>query len=181
MTTARRIAAAAAVALAVPPTPPAVADLGPQWGAPVLGAVEVIRPFHRPATTYGRGHRGTDLAAEPGAAVVAAGRGRVAFTGQVAGRGVVVVTHADGLRTTYEPVRALVRAGEEVGAGATLGTLAGPAHCPTPRSCLHWGLRTGDPGPRGYRDPMSLLDGRRDTRVRLLPLRPGPPPVSCAG
>jgi murein DD-endopeptidase MepM/ murein hydrolase activator NlpD len=78
----------------------------------------------------------------------------VSFSGVVAGRGIVVVTHAGGLRTTYEPVARRVGAGTPVEAGDVLGTLAPwSSHC-TPRACLHWGLRRGEI----YLDPLALVD-----------------------
>jgi murein DD-endopeptidase MepM/ murein hydrolase activator NlpD len=56
------------------------------------------------------------------------------------------------LRTTYEPVSALVRKGDEVTAGETVGTVEATAsHCAT--SCVHWGLLRG----KTYLDPLSLL------------------------
>jgi murein DD-endopeptidase MepM/ murein hydrolase activator NlpD len=95
--------------------------------------------------------------------VRAAGDGVVAFAGMVAGRPVVSVDHADGLRTTYEPVTPVVASGQAVRRGDPLGTLV-PGHegCPV-AACLHWGLRRGGT----YLDPLSLL---RPPRVRLLPL-----------
>ena len=94
---------------------------------------------------------------------MAAGAGVVAFAGPVAGRGVVSISHPDGIRTTYEPVSAVVGAGERVAAGQVIGTLQ-PGHpsC-SPATCLHWGARLGD---GSYLDPMGLLTG---LRVRLLP------------
>jgi murein DD-endopeptidase MepM/ murein hydrolase activator NlpD len=75
---------------------------------------------------------------------------------------VVSVAHADGLRTTYEPVQPTVAAGLPVARGTPLGMLvAGHAGCPVD-ACLHWGLRRGT----AYLDPLSLL---RPPRVRLLP------------
>ncbi len=134
---------------------------GYRW--PLDGAPAVTRPFQPPDTPYGRGHRGVDLAAAPDARVLAAGAGVVAFAGVLAGRGVVSVQHADGLRTTYEPVAPTVAVGASVPAGAPLGTLAaGHAGCPA-AACLHWGLRRGDV----YLDPLSLLGL---APVRLLPL-----------
>jgi murein DD-endopeptidase MepM/ murein hydrolase activator NlpD len=104
-----------------------------------------------------------DLAGEPGEPVLAAGAGVVAFAGVVAGRGVVSVDHAGGLRTTYEPVSASVRIGDVVGLGAPLGTLdSGHPGCPT-AACLHWGLRRGDV----YLNPLLLV---QPLRVRLKPL-----------
>jgi murein DD-endopeptidase MepM/ murein hydrolase activator NlpD len=136
---------------------------GPAWAAPLPGALVLTRPFEAPAHRYGPGHRGADLAATPGVAVLAAGDGIVVFAGMVAGRPVVSVDHADGLRTTYEPVVASVGAGQAVRRGQPLGTvMAGHPGCPA-AACLHWGLRRGE----DYLDPLLLL---RPPRVRLLPM-----------
>ncbi|WP_353647747.1 M23 family metallopeptidase [Nakamurella sp. A5-74] len=131
--------------------------------APLAGAPVVLTPFRPPAERYGRGHRGVDLAATPGSRVRAAGAGTVVFAGPLAGRGVVSIEHASGLRTTYEPVDPSVSAGARVAAGQPIGTLS-PGHpsC-APRGCLHWGARLG---PQTYVDPM-LLIGR--IRIRLEP------------
>jgi murein DD-endopeptidase MepM/ murein hydrolase activator NlpD len=132
------------------------------WTAPLSGAA-VTRPFDDLANRYAAGHRGVDLTGAPGVPVLSAGDGVVAFAGMVAGRPVVSVDHAGGLRTTYEPVDASVGAGEAVTRGSPLGTLvAGHAGCPV-TACLHWGLRRGEV----YLDPWELL---RPPRIRLLPL-----------
>ena len=123
----------------------------------------VLTAFAPPANKYGAGHRGVDLAVPPGAPIVAAGAGVVVFAGPLAGRGVVSIEHAGGLRTTYEPVTATVAAGSSVGVGQPIGTLEpGHAGC-APASCLHWGARLPD---RVYLDPMTLLG---PWRVRLWP------------
>jgi murein DD-endopeptidase MepM/ murein hydrolase activator NlpD len=86
----------------------------------------------------------------------------VRFAGPVAGRSVVSIDHAGGLRTTYEPLAPLVSAGDVVRAGDPIGLLVtGHPGCPA-RACLHWGLRAGD----GYLDPLALLGLGR---ARLLP------------
>jgi murein DD-endopeptidase MepM/ murein hydrolase activator NlpD len=154
------------------------AAAAPAYRWPLDGAAAVVRPFDPPARRWLPGHRGVDLAAAPGTVVRAAGAGVVRFAGTVAGRGVVSVAHADGLRTTYEPVSPLVQAGQRVRAGDPIGLLvAGHEGCPAP-ACLHWGLRHGDV----YLDPLSLLGAGR---VRLLPLEsPGAarqPAASSAG
>jgi murein DD-endopeptidase MepM/ murein hydrolase activator NlpD len=132
---------------------------------PLDGQPAVVRRFEPPPRRWLPGHRGVDLAGGAGAVVRAAGPGRVAFAGPIAGRGVVSIEHRGGLRTTYEPVTATVRAGDEVALGAAIGALAsGHAGCPV-AACLHWGLRRGDT----YLDPLSLLGLGR---VRLLPLDP---------
>jgi murein DD-endopeptidase MepM/ murein hydrolase activator NlpD len=139
--------------------PPVVVGL---WVRPLAGEPVVSRPFDRPPGPYAAGHRGVDLAGTAGEPVLAAGAGVVAFAGLVAGRPVVSVQHADGLRTTYEPVQPTVAAGQVVARGSPLGALlTGHAGCPA-EACLHWGLRRG----RTYLDPLSLL---RPPRVRLLP------------
>jgi murein DD-endopeptidase MepM/ murein hydrolase activator NlpD len=147
-----------------PPAPDPSPTAAAGWSAPLAGPPDVTRAFEPPAHAYGPGHRGADLAGAPGAPVLAAGDGVVVFAGMVAGRPVVSVDHAGGLRTTYEPVERLVAAGQRVARGSPLGTLApGHAGCPV-AACLHWGLRRGET----YLDPLSLLAA---PRVRLLPLR----------
>ncbi|MFZ4280309.1 murein hydrolase activator EnvC family protein [Streptomyces rhizosphaericola] len=143
---------------------------GPVW--PLAGRPAVVRGWEPPAGPYGPGHRGVDLAARAGDTVVAAATGRVAFAGRVAGRGVLVIelagSGAPPLRTTYEPVRALVAQGDEVVAGRPVGLLeAGPFHCAG--GCLHWGLRRGE----AYLNPLSLL---RRGPSRLLPVSGVPEP-----
>jgi murein DD-endopeptidase MepM/ murein hydrolase activator NlpD len=145
---------------------------GQVWVWPLYGAPVVVRGFDPPPPLepWRQGHRGVDLAAVAGAPVRSSGAGTIGFAGPLAGRGVVVVLHAGGLRTTYEPVLPTVRLGQLVAPGQAIGTLlAGGSHCP-PRSCLHWGLLRGTT----YLDPL-LLVGREDPRrVRLLPWLTGP-------
>jgi murein DD-endopeptidase MepM/ murein hydrolase activator NlpD len=139
----------------------AAAETGWRW--PLDPPVAVVTAFSAPAGPYAPGHRGVDLSGRPGGRVLAAGAGVVAFAGRVAGRGVVSVDHAGGLRTSYEPVTAVVARGDPVRPGTVLGLLETAAsHCP-PAACLHWGARRGGT----YVDPLSLLGA---ARVRLLPV-----------
>jgi murein DD-endopeptidase MepM/ murein hydrolase activator NlpD len=139
-TSAARVAAGA-------PGPTVVA-----YSAPVRGGVQVVRPFRPPPTPYAAGHRGVDLRVAADDAVVAAADGVVRFAGPVAGRGVVVVAHADGISTEYEPVRPSVIAGQPVRRGQLLARLSG-RHAGCAQRCLHWGARRG----AQYLDPMTLL------------------------
>lgn len=160
ITTTLSLAAALTSAVtAALPSGPSIGPLG-QGGAtwPVTPAT-VVRPYE-PTTRYGPGHRGVDLAAEPGDAVRAALPGRVAVAGPVAGRPVVVLQHRGPIRTTYLPVAPQVEVGDRVSRGQVIGVVASPPHCPD--GCLHWGARDDD----GYRDPLSLL---RSRTVVLLP------------
>lgn len=132
------------------------------WQWPLRPEPEVTRRFQRPASTWGPGHRGVDLAAAPGQPVLAAAAGRVTHVGVVAGRGTVSVLHAGGVRTTYEPVSPRVGRGDTVRSGEVIGVVAadGRSHC---TACLHVGAVRG----RIYLDPLVLL---RPGRVVLLPL-----------
>lgn len=146
-------AAPARVADRLPPAPLQVAAVEGPFRWPLSGGAEVTRPFDPPPRRWLPGHRGVDLAGSPEAVVRAAGTGIVRFAGPVAGRGVVSIDHAGGLRTTYEPVTPVVAVGARVAAGDPIGTLAaGHAGCPA-AACLHWGLRQG----QFYLDPLSLL------------------------
>ncbi|MBU8859404.1 M23 family metallopeptidase [Micromonospora sp. WMMB482] len=134
---------------------------------PLPGAPRMVRRFDPPPQPWLSGHRGVDLAAAPGASVLAAGAGIVLFAGTVAGRPVLTVGHSGGLRTTYEPVRSRLTAGTPVEAGTPVGDLlAGHPGC-AEAACLHWGLRRDTE----YLDPLALLGLGR---VRLLPLHAVP-------
>lgn len=146
------------------PSPAAGVARG-RWIWPVRGKPQVLRPFRAPTSDYGPGHRGLDLAAAEGAAVVAVESGLVTHAAVLAGRGTVTVEHADGLRSTYEPVAATVAVGSTVVAGQMIGTVRvrdGPTHCGA-RTCLHLGAVRGG----SYLDPYPLLSGGR---LALLPI-----------
>jgi Peptidase family M23 len=129
---------------------------------PLQPTPEVVRAFDPPDSTWGPGHRGVDLAGSIGQVVHAALPGRVTYAADLARRGVVVVDHGR-TRTTYEPVTATVRVGDQVAGGQPIGvlTLSG-SHC-FPRVCLHWGWRRGTT----YLDPLLLVGGGP---IVLLPL-----------
>jgi murein DD-endopeptidase MepM/ murein hydrolase activator NlpD len=133
---------------------------------PPLTTLRVLKPFTPPVERYGAGHLGVDLAAAAGGAVLAAGSGVVRFAGPVAGHGVVVLVHPDGISTEYEPLAAVVAAGQRVTAGQRIGTVRG-VHRGCAAGCLHWGARRGSGHPPEYLDPMSLLAPLGV--VRLLP------------
>jgi Membrane-bound metallopeptidase len=135
-----------------PGAPAVAASVVVRYVAPLPGPLHVLRRFDPPATPYGPGHRGVDLSASAHAVVRAAAGGVVTFAGSVAGRGLVVVRHPDGIRTEYEPVRPLVRTGDVVRRAQPIGELHGThAGCAGP--CLHWGARRGTT----YLDPLALL------------------------
>ncbi|MFE4501863.1 M23 family metallopeptidase [Rhodococcus sp. NPDC056743] len=142
---------------------PALADAADRFDWPLMPRPLVDRAFDNPEKNWLPGHRGVDLAGSSGQAVLASGPGVVVFAGNVAGKSVVSIDHIGGLRTTYEPVTAVVSAGDRVGLGTVIGTLE-PGHegC-TVVACLHWGLRRD----RTYLDPLGLI---HDQPLRLKPL-----------
>ena len=133
-----------------------------RWLWPLQPRPLVLRRFEAPATRYGRGHRGIDLAAEPGDAVRSVDAGVVTHAAALAGRGTITLVHASGLRSTYEPVQATVQVGEVIDRGSQIGVVEQVlGHCGV-ASCLHLGALRGD----AYVDPLPLLMGR----VILLPV-----------
>ncbi|HQA29912.1 MAG TPA: peptidoglycan DD-metalloendopeptidase family protein [Propioniciclava tarda] len=129
----------------------APADAAARGVLPVPG--RVVGAFALPDVRWGSGHRGVDLAASAGVAVVAPVDGVVTFAQDLAGRPVLVLAHGD-TRSTYEPVVASVDVGTRVSRGQVMGVLEAGHSCAAP-VCLHWGLRRGET----YLNPLSLLGG----------------------
>ena len=152
---------AGAAAARPPVSGPGVDALRGGWTWPLDPRPPVTAPYVPPRSAYGAGHRGLDVAASPGQTVRAVAEGVVSHVGVVAGRGTVTVTHATGLRSTYEPVRGTVTAGSTVAQGGVIGAVAGRTHCGG--GCLHLGAVRGP----GYVDPRPLLKGGP---VVLLPM-----------
>jgi murein DD-endopeptidase MepM/ murein hydrolase activator NlpD len=125
-----------------------------RWGWPVKPRPAVLQRFRVGPQPWSPGHRGVDLAAASGQPVLAPADGVVRFAGTVVGRGVLVLDHAGGIRTSFEPVTDALPVGTAVSRGqpvARVGPAAG-SHC-APTGCLHWGARRGE----SYLDPLSLL------------------------
>ena len=136
----------------------------PAWTWPTASHA-VVRGFVAPATPYAAGHRGIDVAAEPGDPVRAVDDGVVAFAGTVVDRGVVAVDH-DGVRSSVEPVEPAVEPGDLVRRGDVIGRVAaGGAH---PPGVLHLGARVATGDGWAYVSPLLLLGG--GLRAVLLPL-----------
>ena len=130
---------------------PAVAQLG-TWSWPVSGAHALARPYVAPAGPYAAGHRGIDIRARAGAAVLAPADGIVHFAGFIVDRPVLSLEHADGVLSSFEPVQTTLVAGDRVSRGQVIGTLL-PGHCALP--CLHLGVRVDGE----YVNPLLFLGG----------------------
>ncbi|MCK6082229.1 MULTISPECIES: M23 family metallopeptidase [Corynebacterium] len=139
--------------------PPATSYVDPASGKP--NPARVLRGFEAPEQKWSPGHRGVDMALAVGSPVVAAEDGVVAFVGTVAGKPVVSITHADGVRTTYQPVHGAVKQGQEVREGQVIGRLGNPVDG---YPGLHWGALIAKDT---YIDPLTLLDM---PVIRLKPL-----------
>lgn len=124
------------------------------WRWPTGRPAQVARAFDRPPNPWNAGHRGVDLAADAGTAVLSSASGTVVHAGTVAGRPTVSVLHSGGLRTTYEPVDPLVVVGQIVAAGDPIGVLIDVAD--SSHTGLHWGARFEK---NNYIDPLRLLLG----------------------
>ena len=125
-----------------------------RWDWPLQPRPAVLQRFRVGPQLWSPGHRGVDLAAASGQPVLAPADGVVRFGGTVVGRGVLVLDHAGGIRTSFEPVTDALPVGTAVSRGqpvARLGPAAG-SHCASV-GCLHWGARHGE----NYLDPLSLL------------------------
>ncbi|MEX0826001.1 MAG: M23 family metallopeptidase [Acidimicrobiia bacterium] len=112
-------------------------------GLPADGPV--VRGF-APEGLYG-GHWGIDIAVPAGTSVGAADAGVVTFSGQVAGRASVTISHGGSVRTSYSYLSSRsVAQGQHVRAGEIIG-LSGVDHG---LEAIHFSLRLGD----RYLDPM---------------------------
>lgn len=127
------------------------ADEWPRWRWPLTAAPAVAAPFRAPAHEYGAGHRGVDLRASLGAAVTAPADGVVAFRGTVVDRPLLTIEHADGLVTTFEPLRSELLPGDPVIAGKVVGLVDVGGH--TQPGTLHLGVRSHGE----YINPMLLF------------------------
>lgn len=149
---------------ASPVNPPRQEATQAKWVLPTSQKLP-SRNFEPPAQNWLAGHRGIDFKVQLDQKVLSAGAGTVIFADQLAGKGVVVISHGL-IRTTYEPVTALVEVGQQVQAGQVIGQISfGVSHCATEEKvwCLHWGaIRNGK-----YLNPLLLVY----PKVRLLPLK----------
>jgi len=105
--------------------------LGYGWGLqPLMGQVAY--------------HSGVDLAADRGSTVLAVADGTIAFVGNQAAYGnLVVINHAEGLQTRYAHLdRILVRKGQRVNRGQAIATVGNSGRPSSRESHLHFEVRS---------------------------------------
>lgn len=125
---------------------------------PLRSDRKIIAAFDNPPQNWLPGHRGVDISSSLGRTVYAPGPGYVTYAGDLAGRGVVSITHG-WFRTTYEPVTPNVVMGQYVKKDQVIGRIAnGVGHCGSSATgyCLHWGMRTD----YKYFNPLILVSGK---------------------
>ena len=147
--------------LALLPTAHARAAIADTWLWPIAPPWRIERPYLAPATPYGVGHRGIDLVTIVGTPVIAPANGTILFAGPVVDRDVISIDHGNGVTSSFEPVTAIVAAGDDVGRGEVIGHVSVGPHC----SCLHIGARIDD----AYVSPLAFLSAI--DRAVLLPWR----------
>jgi murein DD-endopeptidase MepM/ murein hydrolase activator NlpD len=135
------------------------------WTWPVVGPI--IRGFDPPASPYGSGHRGIDIAAPAGTIVRAPAPGVVSFSGNVGGHLFVTIDHGGGLLSTASFLsERLVLRGDTVVQGQSIGR-SGSGHQGDLQANLHFGVRLNGTyvDPLDYLTPASVVD-----MIRLAPI-----------
>nr|MDP9491237.1 M23 family metallopeptidase [Actinomycetota bacterium] len=130
------------------------------WSWPATG--EVLRPFDYGGGTYtAEGHRGIDIAGEPGAPVLAPAAGRVSFAGTIAANGKTIsVRTGDGWVVTLTHLGSItVSVGDGVAEREPIGTIGPAGDAEVEEPYVQLGIRRVD-DPRGYVDPLTLLPQR---------------------
>lgn len=121
------------------------------WTWPVSGPI--VRGFDPPASPYGSGHRGIDIATPIGTPVIAPAPGHISFAGKVGGHLFVTIDHGAGLESTYSWLSSIaVKKGDLVNAGDTIAA-TGPGHATDVIPNLHMGVKLHDV----YVDPLDYL------------------------
>ena len=146
-----RLVVLASFVAALVPTGGSRAAASGTWTWPVAGPI--IRGFDPPASPFGSGHRGIDIAVALGTPILAPAPGTVTFAGKVGGHLFVTLDHGAGLESTYSWVDALaVRKNDVVAAGMTIAT-SGAGHPGGAIASLHLGVKLHD----AYVDPLVYL------------------------
>ncbi len=145
------------------PAQTAHADSQEPWQWPLTPKPVISRNFEPPPQPWASGHRGVDLEAASGAAILSPADGRVLFVGTVVDRPVITVDHGNQVLSSFEPALASVEEGDVVVAGKRLGAIGSGGHCEA--ACLHWGVRVKGE----YVDPLHFIRDRRPSILLPLP------------
>jgi murein DD-endopeptidase MepM/ murein hydrolase activator NlpD len=147
----RRIAAASALVLASFLVSGRAGALQPgAWRWPIIGPV--LSPFDPPDTPFGSGHRGIDVAADPGSPLVAPAPGTVKFAGRIGGELFLSIAHGESWESTASWLSSVtVREGDTVFAGQVIGA-TGTGHPGASVAHVHLGVKHAG----AYVDPLEV-------------------------
>ncbi|WP_377938649.1 M23 family metallopeptidase [Alloscardovia venturai] len=121
---------------------------------------EVLRAFDAPPQPWLSGHRGIDLRTEPGTSLKAPRSGVISFSGKVAGKDVVTITHTNGWKSTFEPAVTDIPRGTHIHRGSVFAHVSDGASDHCLHECVHWGIKIA---PDHYADPALIAQLRRVT------------------
>lgn len=131
----------------------AAAGVSVRWHWPTSPPGAVVRAFLAPPGPYAAGHRGIDVAASAGQAVLSPTDAVVSFSGVVVDRPVITLRVDEHVLVSMEPVASELPVGAAVAAGTVIGAIAGGGHCDG--GCLHIGVRVDGE----YVSPLLFLAG----------------------
>jgi Peptidase family M23 len=151
------------------------------WTWPVEGPV--LRPFNLGADPYAGGqHRGIDIGAPLGAAVVAPAGGKVTFAGTVpTGGRTIAIRTADGYSVTLLQLGAVdVARDQEVAEGDVVGVIGPSGEAELPEPHVYLGIRLAA-DPHGYLDPLGFLPPQASGSDAVADPALAPTPVQAGG
>lgn len=143
-------------------------DIGdPLWHWPVEEP-RLAKPFRKPTSDWGAGHRGIDLQTKPGEALLSPVDARIDFGGLAFGVPTVVI-EAGSLSSVFQP--ACLKPGFSSNSQVEIGddfarvcSSSAQHHCSL-GDCLHWSLRWDK---TDYLNPLIMLD-ELDPAILLKP------------
>lgn len=118
----------------------------PVWMSPLDDNLEVLRPFLRPSSDWGAGHRGVDIVAASETQVLAPHRSTIGFANLAFGVPTVVLDHDDGSSQVFQPLCLIETSelGQSLKPGQAFGVFCGgdskDGHCGQ-LDCIHWSYR----------------------------------------
>lgn len=141
-----------------------------QWVWPLKGRITSrFGPRPKPCADCSSYHKGLDIAQNSGTPIMAAGAGKVSFSGPASGYGnVVYIDHGNNVQTRYAHAsKLLVSSGQEVSQGQQVALVGSTGHSTGPH--LHFEIRINDKaidplpelesGSAGSVDPRNDIDG----------------------
>jgi hypothetical protein len=132
---------------------------GEEWTWPVRGRVVTMYDNDNARPYAGGMHRGIDIAADAGTAVVAARSGTVTYAGPLGSSGNVVAVRNGRHAVSYLHLGAVsVSRGDRVAKGARVGEVGTTGRRSVSEPHLHFGVRLAGVDDQ-YVDPLSLLPG----------------------